>query len=266
MELFQYEFFRNAVFAAVLSSITCGIIGTYIVTRRLVFISGGITHSSFGGIGLAYFLGFNPLSGAAVFSLLSAFGIDYLSKKTDIREDSAIGIVWSVGMALGIIFIAITPGYAPNLMTYLFGSILTVDKYDLIAMGILSIITILFFIYFYRWILYIAFDEEYARTKHIPVTTVNMLLISLVSLTIVLNIRVVGVILVISFLTIPQVTANIFTNVFHKLILLSIVFALFGSIAGLMASYYFNIPSGPAIICVFSVVFIRRMIKRKLSL
>jgi zinc transport system permease protein len=256
LELLQYDFFRNAVYAAILSSIACGITGAYIVARRLVFISGGITHSSFGGIGLAYYLGFNPVIGAAVFSLLSAFGIDFLSKRSNMREDSAIGMIWTVGMAIGIIFIALTPGYAPNLMTYLFGSILTVGIMDLYAMIVLTILIIIVFTTMFRTILYIAFDEEFARTRNMPVRTVNILMLSLVSLCIVMNIRVIGVILLISFLTIPQVTANIFTNIFRKLILLSVLFAFIGSMIGLFVSYTLNIPSGPAIISVFVSIFL----------
>lgn len=256
LELLQYDFFRNAVYAAILSSIACGITGAYIVARRLVFISGGITHSSFGGIGLAYYLGFNPVIGAAVFSLLSAFGIDFLSKRTNMREDSAIGMIWTVGMAIGIIFIALTPGYAPNLMTYLFGSILTVGIIDLYAMIVLTILIIIVFSTMFRTILYIAFDEEFARTRNMPVRTVNILMLSLVSLCIVMNIRVIGVILLISFLTIPQVTANIFTNIFRKLIFLSVLFAFIGSMIGLFVSYTLNIPSGPAIISVFVSIFL----------
>lgn len=256
LELLQYDFFRNAVYAAILSSIACGITGAYIVARRLVFISGGITHSSFGGIGLAYYLGFNPVIGAAVFSLLSAFGIDFLSKRSNMREDSAIGMIWTVGMAIGIIFIALTPGYAPNLMTYLFGSILTVGIMDLYAMIVLTILIIIVFTTMFRTILYIAFDEEFARTRNMPVRTVNILMLSLVSLCIVMNIRVIGVILLISFLTIPQVTANIFTNIFKKLMLLSVLFAFIGSMVGLFVSYTLNIPSGPAIISVFVSIFL----------
>lgn len=256
VELMQYDFFRNAVFAAILSSIACGITGAYIVVRRLVFISGGITHSSFGGIGLAYYLNLNPVIGAAAFSLLSAFGIDFLSKRTNLREDSAIGMIWTVGMAIGIIFIAMTPGYAPNLMTYLFGSILTVGLFDLYALLALTGMVILVFSLMFRTILYISFDEEYAKTRQMPVRTINILMLSLVSLSIVLNIRVIGVILLISFLTIPQVTANIFTNSFRKLIFFSVIFAFTGSIVGLIVSYTLNIPSGPAIISVFVLIFL----------
>jgi len=254
-DLFQYSFFINSLLAAILASITCGIAGTYIVARRMVFISGGITHASFGGIGIAWFLGINPVLGAAVFSILSALGIELVASRSNIREDSAIGILWSLGMAVGIIFIFLTPGYAPNLMSYLFGSILTVGITDLWLMASLAVVLALFFTKFYHLILFVAFDEAYARSHQAPVQLVKYLLISLVALTIVLNIRVSGIILVISFLTIPQSTANLFTHNFRTIILLSILIGIVGSFAGLMTSYYLNIPSGATIIFAFVLIF-----------
>lgn len=165
LEIFTYHFFINALLTAVLTSISCGIIGTYIVSKRLVFISGGITHTSFGGIGMGYFFGINPLIGAAVFSILSALGIEFMSKKTEVREDSAIAIMWSFGMAIGIIFIFITPGYAPNLMTYLFGSILTVTNLDLIISFSVTSLVIIFFLSFYKVILFVSFDPDFAKAR-----------------------------------------------------------------------------------------------------
>jgi zinc transport system permease protein len=260
--IFAYHFLINASIAALLASISCGIIGAYIVARRMVFISGGITHASFGGIGLGYYLGINPLAGAVFFSVLSALGIRLASKKSEIREDSAIGILWSLGMAIGIIFIFLTPGYAPNLMTYLFGSILTVTRMDLYMMAALAGFTILLFSLFYRTILYISFDEEYARSHNAPVETVNYVLLSLIALAIVLHIRVAGIILVISYLTIPQTTANLFVNDLRKIIVLSVVISFLGSMTGLAASYLLNIPSGATIIFVFIAFFIcARLIK-----
>lgn len=255
ISLFEYQFFTNALFAAILASIACGIIGSYIVAKRMVFISGGITHASFGGIGIAYFMGLNPVLGAAVFSVMSALGIEWVSAKSDVREDSAIGILWSLGMAIGIIFIFMTPGYAPNLMSYLFGSILTVSSLDLWMIGILAAILIAIFTFFYHLILFVAYDEEYARSHKAPVALVKYALISLVALTIVLNIRLVGIILVISFLTIPQSTANIFTRRFNYIIFLSIAFGIIGSISGLLISYFYNIPSGATIIFAFVIIF-----------
>jgi zinc transport system permease protein len=242
------NFFRNALLASLLASITCGIIGTYIVSRRIVFISGGITHASFGGIGMGYYMGFDPILGAVLFGIFSALGIEFFTRKADLREDSAIAMLWALGMALGIIFIFLTPGYAPNLMSYLFGNILTVSLTDLMFLTLLTVGIVAFFILFYRMILFISFDEEYALTNNTPVRLFNMILICLVALTIVLNIRVVGIILVMSLLTIPQAISNLFTRYFHKMIFLSIFFGFVGSMTGLIFSYMYDIPSGAAII------------------
>src|SRR5512133_716555 len=246
--LFNFGFFRNAFLAAFIASVTCGIIGTYIVSRRIVFISGGITHASFGGIGMGYYFGFDPIAGAIAFGILSALGIEFFTKRADLREDSAIAMLWALGMALGIIFIFLTPGYAPNLMSYLFGNILTVSLTDLLFLTLLTIGIAAFFILFYRMILFISFDDEYALTNNTPVRLFNMILICLVALTIVLNIRVVGIILVMSLLTIPQAISNLFTRYFHKMIFFSMFFGFVGSLAGLIFSYIYDIPSGAAII------------------
>ncbi|MGB4204624.1 MAG: metal ABC transporter permease [Bacteroidales bacterium] len=256
VELISYSFFSKALLAALLASISCGIAGTYIVARRKVFIAGGITHASFGGIGMGYFFGINPMLGGAAFGLLSALGIEFISKKTEIREDSAIGIIWSFGMALGIIFIFLTPGYAPNLMTYLFGNILTVSDADINFMIILCSLLILFFILFYRIILFTSFDEEYAQSHKLPVNTFNYILIALVALVIVLNIRVIGIILVISYLTLPQSAANLLTRNFKHIIIYSVIFGVLGSITGLYISYLADLPSGAIIIFVFVVLYL----------
>jgi len=256
IELLHYQFFMNAVYASIFTSISCGIIGTYIVSKRIVFISGGITHASFGGIGMGYFFGFSPILGAMIFSILSALGIEFMSKKTDVREDSAIAILWSFGMAIGVIFIFLTPGYSANLMSYLFGNILTVSGLNLILLFILSVVIILVFIILYKTILFVAFDEQYARAIRLPVETINYLLITLIALTIVLNIRVAGIILVISLLTIPQTIANIFSKNFKTIIFLSIAIGFLGSIMGLILSYFLNIPSGASIIFFFVLLFV----------
>ncbi|MFY9154216.1 MAG: metal ABC transporter permease [Prolixibacteraceae bacterium] len=255
IELFSYDFFVNAFLASVLAAISCGIIGTYIVSRRIVFISGGITHASFGGIGMGYFLGINPLFGAGIFSILSGMGIQLFSSKGKVREDSSIAIWWSLGMAIGIIFVYLTPGYAPNLMSYLFGSILTVSTGEIWLMLALSVIIISFFTLFYRTILYVAFDEDFAKTSGLPVNLFNYLLMVLISLTIVLNIRVVGIILILSLLTIPQATANILTREFGRMMFYSVGFAFLASFIGLLISYFADIPSGATIIFTQVVIF-----------
>lgn len=263
IELFSYDFFIHAFWASLFAAISCGIVGTYIVSRRIVFVSGGITHASFGGIGIGYFLGWNPLLGAAIFAILSGLGIQLFTEKAKVREDSSIAIWWSLGMAIGIIFVYLTPGYAPNLMSYLFGSVLTVSVTELWLMGALSIILILFFVLFYRLILYVAFDEEFAKTTGLPVSVINYLLISLIAITIVLNIRVVGIILILSLLTLPQATANLFTKDFKRMLPLSVLFAFIGSFVGLLFSFFVDIPSGASII--FTLVLLFGLVKLAVS-
>ena len=255
LELFQYNFFMKAFLAAIFASLSCGIIGGYIVSRRIVFISGGITHASFGGIGLAFYLGFNPLLGAVLFAIASALGIQFFTKVAEIREDSSIAIWWSLGMALGIIFIFLTPGYTSNLMSYLFGNILTVTTAELWWMFILNVVIIVFFSLFINQVLYIAFDEEFAKAAGLPVAFFNYLVMTLIALTVVLNIRVVGIILILSLLTIPQATANLFTNNFRRMLLLSSLFAFVGTMSGLFISNFLDIPSGAAIIFTLVLVF-----------
>ena len=266
LDLLSYQFFINALIAALLTSISCGIIGTYIVSKRLVFISGGITHTSFGGIGMGYFFGINPLFGAALFSILSALGIEYMSKKTEVREDSAIAIMWSFGMAIGIIFIFLSPGYAPNLMTYLFGSILTVTTLDLIISSGITVAVIIFFLLFYKMILFVSFDPNFAKARQINVDLINYVLITFVALTIVMSIKIAGIILIISLLTIPQASANLFVKDFKKIIFLSIIIGLIGSISGLVISYYVNIPSGATIIFTLVLIFLILRIVRSIKI
>jgi zinc transport system permease protein len=254
--IFQYEFIIKGLLGALFASITAGLAGTYIVSKKMVFLSGGISHASFGGIGIGYFAGINPVIGAAIFSILSALGIEYLSVRQKIREDSAIGILWAFGMATGIIFIYLTPGYTPNLISYLFGSILTVTYGDIIALGIMSVVLILYFGVFYRTILYISFDEQFARTYSPYVNVFRYITTALVALTIVLNIRMAGVVLVISLLTIPPNIALIFTKVYSGMILWSIVSGFIGTTAGYAISYFAGIPVGATIIFTLVILWI----------
>ncbi|MBI9066961.1 MAG: metal ABC transporter permease [Salinivirgaceae bacterium] len=253
--LFEYTFINHAFLASLFSSIICGILGTYIVSKRMVFISGGITHASFGGIGMAFYLGLHPFAGAVVFALSSALGIEWISKKGNIRNDSSIGILWSLGMAIGIIFVYITPGFTPNLMSYLFGSILTVSNSELWVMGLLTLIVIGFFWAFYRPILYFAFDENFAKSQKAPVNLINYSLIILIALGIVINIKVAGIILVMSMLTLPQNTANLFSNNFKHIIFYSIAISFVGTMAGLAGSFWLGIPSGASIIFTLALIF-----------
>lgn len=248
LELLHYTFFRHALLGSLFASIACGIIGTYIVTRRLVFISGGITHASFGGIGLGLYAGISPLLSAAVFSVLSAFGVEWLSKRKDMREDSAIAVFWTFGMAVGIIFSFLAPGFTPDLSAFLFGNILTITPTDIWMLATLSALLILFFTLFLNPIIYIAFDREFARSQRIPVAIFEYLLMMFIALTIVSCLRMVGIVLAISLLTLPQMTANLFTHSFKRIIWLSIAIGYIGCLGGLVISYKLQVPSGAAII------------------
>ena len=223
MDLLQYGFFQHALLGSLLTAIACGIVGTYIVSRRLVFISGGITHASFGGLGLGFYLGMNPILMAMLFSVLSAFGVEWASKTQNVREDSAIAGIWSLGMALGVIFIFLTPGYAPNLSAYLFGNILTVSTGDIIWIAALALLLVILFSLFLREIVYVAFDRDFALTQGVPVKCIEYVMMCCIAVTIVLSIRLVGIMLLMSLLTLPQITVNLFTSDFKKII--------FGSIA-----------------------------------
>lgn len=255
LELFQYAFFRNALLGSLFTAISCGMVGTYIVSRRLVFISGGITHASFGGLGLGFYLGINPILVAMLFSILSAFGVEWVSRSREVREDSAIAGVWSLGMALGVIFIFLTPGYAPNLSAYLFGNILTVSSADIYWMGGLTFALILVFRFLFREIVYVAFDKEFAITQGFPVKSLEYVMMMFIAVTIVLSIRLVGIMLLMSMLTLPQMIVNHFTSNFRRIIRGSMAIGFLACSAGLILSYYLNVPSGACIILILVVAF-----------
>ena len=256
MELLQYTFFQYALLGSLFTCIACGIVGTYIVSRRLVFISGGITHASFGGLGLGFYLGINPIFSAMAFSVASAFGVEWLSKKQGVREDSAIASFWALGMALGVICIFLTPGYAPNISAYLFGNILTITQTDIWTIGIVSLLLILGFSFFLTQILYTAFDREFAQTKGIHVALIEHLMMLAIAVTIVSSIRLIGIMMLLSLLTIPQMTANVFTSRFKNIIVYSCLFGIIGCFSGLFLSYYLNVPSGAAIIFIQVILFL----------
>jgi zinc transport system permease protein len=249
-DLWQYDFLWHAFIAGVLASIVCGIIGTYVVVKRIVFIAGGISHTAYGGIGLGYFLGFNPIIGAVIFSLAAAGSVAVIRQKARQLEDTLIGIMWAMGMAVGILFIEKTPGYAPNLMSYLFGNILTVPTYDLYLMGLLDIVIIVTVVALFKEFRALAFDEEYARISGLPVVFLNILLLCLIALTIVILIRVVGIILVIALLTIPAAITIQFSHNLKKMMIYSIILGVIFTTVGLMLSEAYNITSGATIIFV----------------
>lgn len=267
MDILAYEFMRNAFWAALLASVACGVIGSFVVVKRITFISGAIAHAAFGGIGLGYFLGVNPLLAVLPFSVLSALGIGALSKSEDLPEDTTIGMFWSAGMAAGIILIALAPGYAPNLFSYLFGNILAVPVGDIKIMVLLNTVIIFFVVLFYKQLVAISFDEEYASACGVKVYPLYLLLLCLVALTVVILIQIVGIILVIALLTIPAAIAKqISRSSFKRMIVLSVIFGIFFTVGGLLLSYYLDLASGATIILlaalVFGLVVMARAIRR----
>ncbi len=263
MEILQYEFMRNAIIAAVLVNIACGIVGTYVVIKKIVFISGGISHAAFGGIGLGYFLGINPILAAIPFSIGAAISVGFLSKKTKISEDTAIGMIWALGMAIGILFINLTPGYVPDLFSYLFGNILTVPLADIYIMVALDVVIIIIAAIFNREFTAISFDEEYATIIGIPARSIYFLLLCMVALSVVLLIRVVGVILVIALLTIPASICIQFTYNIRKIILYSTLVGMAVTVLGLVFSYFVDMASGATIIILLGFVYMITYFIRK---
>ena len=255
-DILAYDFIQRALWACLLSGITCGIAGSYIVARRMVFLSGGITHASFGGLGIALYAGFSPTLGALIFAILSSLGIEFASRKGRMREDSAIGIMWSLGMAIGALFMALRPGYASDLTSYLFGNILLVDSGELVMLALLTLFMICGAVVMLRRIMYITFDEDYARSQGMSVTVVAYVMAIVVALAIVLSIKVMGIILLISLMTIPAVIANAITKDYRYVALLSAVIGVVGNIGGFVLSYNFNLPTGSCIIFILTITLI----------
>lgn len=255
IEALQYEFMRNALAAGILASIACGIVGSYVVVKRIVFISGGVSHSAYGGIGLGCLFDFNPVLGSTLFSLAAALIIGVVSKESSQREDTVIGVIWAIGMSLGIIFISMSPGYSANLFSYLFGNILTVPTSDIFIMLVLDslIITVVFLLY--NHFLALCFDEEFALLVSYP-QKLYLLLLCLIALTVVILIRVVGVILVIAMLTIPAAIGAQFTNNLKKMMFISTILGIIFTTVGLSISYIFNIASGATIILFSGITYL----------
>jgi len=251
-----FQFIQNAFFAAILASIACGVMGTYVVVKRITFISGGIAHAAFGGIGLGYFLKINPLYCLIPFSLLSALGIGWISKKIKVSEDTTIGIVWSVGMALGVLLIGLTPGYAPNLFSYLFGNILTVPRTDIYFILGLDVFILGSVYVLFKEFLALSFDEEYTKISGIKVDLLYMFLLCLVALTVVILVRIVGIILVIALLTIPATIARQYTYNIKRMMILSSIIGIVLTLGGLWISYVLDIASGATIILLAGAAFL----------
>ncbi|MCQ2228346.1 MAG: metal ABC transporter permease [Bacteroidales bacterium] len=254
--IFEYQFVVDALLSMIFLSVVAGVIGTYIVVRRMVFVAGGITHASFGGIGIAYYLGMSPIGGAMAFAVITALGIDLLGNNGKVREDSAIAMLWSLGMAVGVLFMFLTPGYAPNLMGFMFGDVLAVGLSDVIAVGVVALLAVVVAVVFYRPVMYIAFAPSFARLTQWNVRLISSLMSVFVAVALVLAIKAVGIILVLSLFTIPQSIANVFVKNMGRMMIMSVLIALVGSICGLAASFFFDLPAGAAITALLTVVFL----------
>ena len=254
--IFAYDFLVNAFVASILSGVTCGIVGCYVVARRKVFLSSGITHASFGGLGIALYAGLNPILGALLFAIVSSVGIEYASRRGGVREDSAVGIIWSVGMAIGALFMSLRPGYATDLTSYLFGNILLVTPRDIVGLALLTAFLVTGSIIWLRRLMYITFDEEYAKSQGINIQRVAYVMAVVIAIAIVLSIKVMGIILLLSLITIPTVIANDITKNFRLIAPLSAIIAVVGNISGFILSYEYDIPTGSCIIFILVVLLI----------
>ncbi|MCE5338651.1 MAG: metal ABC transporter permease [Methanomicrobiaceae archaeon] len=254
-EVLGFEFFRNALVAGALASVACGIIGTYVVVRRMVSVSGGISHAAFGGIGLGYFLGIDPLIGAAGFTVATALGMGALQLRAKQQMDTLIGAVWAAGMAIGILFVYLTPGFAPDLFSYLFGNILLVPRGDILLMTLLVVIIVAVVAFLYRELQAVTFDPDYATVMNLPVERLSLLLLVLIALTVVMLIRVVGIILVIALLTLPAAISRLYTTRIWSMMLGAVALGIIFTVAGIWLSYLANVPSGATIILVSTLVY-----------
>ncbi|MDE6483411.1 MAG: metal ABC transporter permease [Rikenellaceae bacterium] len=255
-DISRFAFLQNALTASLLCGIVCGITGSYIVARRLVFLSGGITHASFGGIGMACYFGFDPLLGALLFSVASALGLERFIAAGKVREDSAIGVLWALGMAVGIVFIFLTPGYTPNLMSFLFGSILTITTPLLWWSAALAAVLVLLFGLWGRNIIFVAFDAGFAKTQKIRVAVVDAVMLAVVAASVVITIRLVGVMLLVSLFTIPPLVSASVARRFGHITAGAVAVAVTGLVTGLFVSYRTQLPPGASSVIVLVALYV----------
>ena len=263
--LFTYDFMRNALYASLLVGIVCGLVGTLVVLNRIVFLGGGIAHAAYGGIGLAYYFGQDPLLGAILFSILSALGMGVVHLRTKTRSDTLIGVMWSIGMAVGIIFVSLTPGFKADLMSYLFGSLLAVSAGDLRVMALVALLVGAFVAIFFRSLQAISYDETFSTVRNVPVSALYLLMLVMIGLTVVAAMRVVGLIMVIAMLTIPPAVAGLFLKDMKGMMLLSIGLSWLFSALGLLVSFTLNLQAGSVIILVAALSYLAAAGIKKLT-
>jgi zinc transport system permease protein len=268
LEALELPFFQRALVAGLLASVACGIVGTYVVVKRIASISGGLSHAAFGGVGLGYLLGFEPMLGAAGFSLATGAGMGFAYRRFRSALDTLIAIAWSLGMALGILFVSLKPGYAPDLMSYLFGSILFVPVEWIVLTAALDLAILVVVAALYKELRAVAFDEDFAQVMGVPVGPIFQLLLALITLAVVTLIRVVGVILVIALLTVPAAIARQWSASMLRMMILACAIGAGCTMAGLFASYGLSttfglqIPSGPLVILIAVTLYIGSSVLR----
>lgn len=264
LEALQFEFMRNALLAGLMASIICGVIGTLVVVNRIVFLAGGIAHAAYGGIGLSFFLGWPYLAGTVGFAIVAALVMAMVTLRLRHRADTVIGVIWAVGMASGIILIDLTPGYNVDLMSYLFGSILAVPSTDLLQMFIAGGAILIILLFYYKGFLAMSYDEEFARLRGVPVGLLYFLMIAMVAVSVVITIRVVGLILVIALLTIPPFIAEKYAGSLASMMAIAGLLSAGFTYGGLWLAYSANLTSGAAIIMVAGAGFFASMLIEKI--
>ncbi len=261
--ILNYGFMRNALMAGVLVSLACGMIGTLVVLKRMVFISGGVAHAAYGGVGLAFYFGVNPVLGAISFSLIASFLMGYVQRQTHQRQDTLIGVMWAIGMAIGIIFTDLTPGYKADLMSYLFGSILAVTRTDLWLMLGVNVLIITMVVLFYKELQATAFDETFARVRNLPVDLLYVILVAMIGLAVVILMRLVGLIMIIALLTVPAAIGSLFLKHMKHIMWLATGLSLVFTTGGLILSFFLNLTSGATIILLSGITYLIAMVIHK---
>ena len=264
--MLEYTFFQNALLGILLISIPAAMIGTYIISRRMVALTGGVTHACFGGLGLGYFLGWNPIVMSSVFAIGSSIGVEWLSSYRRVRSDSAIAVIWALGMAIGVLFVFLTPGYVPELNAFLFGNILTITEADLWTFGIFTAVLLAFYALFLDKIIVIAFDRDFAMVSGMKVQFINTCMAIFTALCVVFTIKMVGIMLLMSMLSLPPMIAETFSARFKRITAVAVVLSIVTCVSGLYISAYIDVPCSAIIVIIQVLLFaLTRLINFKHS-
>jgi len=247
IEAFDNPPMQRAFVGGLLAAVACGIIGVYTVVKKMAAISGGVSHASFGGIGIGYYFEMNPITAALLFTVASALGMGFAIRRTKLSQDVVIMAIWATGMALGVLLLFLTPGYKPDIATYLFGNVLLVSNTDLLRMAIIDVIIVFIVVLLYKEFLALSFDEEFGTVVGAPMRGLYYLLLCLVALTVVVVIKVIGVILITALLVLPVMTSKQLTHTLWKMMLLSIALGMLITTAGLWLAYELDLPPAPPI-------------------